>query len=481
MTKLNTKPLALLAVAAFWIAPLTEAAGPTSASSYGPPYHERIKETHKHFEAMLLSRHREVLQEIQGGKRVTPGWFKGLDNAALESLIADYFDTSHMQGGPTWHELYERCGEFLAQGVDHPIVIHVLAASRKSMGMDAKLKDYYVMAHEGYADLGFPEFIRTWTGGEILLQHLKERNGRAARAQRAEISKLLEAALAKGQYDSSLGHTSFDEVVSYLVKPPASDAEAEKYLEMFTSNSNVTEASRELIKAEYQFRLAWAARGTGPAHTVGPAGAVGFERHMIRARGHLIRAMKADNTRVLPPAKMITVCMAGFPPKGTDAAKWFEIAMALQIDTNTGFNNARMAAAERWGGSNRNVMMIGDLADSLDRHDSLLPMHFIESVRFVAFDAMNPQPSVLRNAELYQATTKAIDEMIRQPTHSSRVNSLLTVKLALAVHAGRTDEARRLAAGLGNRVNRKTLEAFRVEFDRVRTLAREGALAAHTE
>lgn len=112
------------------------------------------------------------------------------------------------------------------------------------------------------------------------------------------------------------------------------------------------------ILGEYYINKAWRIRGGGYANTVDEKKWEGFAENLENARSALEHAWALDQTDVIVPVKMITVCMGLSLPRETMEV-WFDRAMAIDPNCYAAVSGKEYYLEPKWLGSRDELIAFG--------------------------------------------------------------------------------------------------------------------------
>ena len=133
---------------------------------------------------------------------------------------------------------------------------------------------------------------------------------------------------------------------------------------------------------------AWKARGSGFGESVAPAGWREFHAKLSEAREAFTRAWELHPEYPEAASDMIAVAMAApLDDVRREPRRWFDRAMAAQMDYLPAYTAYLWSLRPRWGGSLRSVYAFGVECLDTGRFDTQVPLHFLRALRDAAADA----------------------------------------------------------------------------------------------
>lgn len=199
---------------------------------------------------------------------------------------------------------------------------------------------------------------------------------------------------------------------------------------------------RDVLAGKLHIDLAWDARGGGFADTVTEEGWKGFFANLSLARDCLTRAHKLAPELPESATAMITVAMGGSERLNEDPAKWFAMATAAQADYRPAFSRFHSALLPRWGGSYEQMLAVGFKGLQNPRYDTLIPWEFIEAVEAIG-DDMGDAWTLIENPKVYALMTQVL-EGYTKACGPGRGNYFASAQIAVAIHAGKIEDARKM-------------------------------------
>ena len=132
------------------------------------------------------------------------------------------------------------------------------------------------------------------------------------------------------------------------------------------------------LEGERQINLAWEARGNGWASSVTPEGWKGFHEHLVEARRNLTKAWELRPDLPLAANRMMTVALG--MSDITEMRKWFDRAVAAQVDYPGVWKSMRWGLRPRWHGSRDAMLAFGVMAANTRRYDTDVPRNLFDSI-----------------------------------------------------------------------------------------------------
>jgi tetratricopeptide (TPR) repeat protein len=129
---------------------------------------------------------------------------------------------------------------------------------------------------------------------------------------------------------------------------------------------------------------AWATRGDGSDDDTTSAGRAGFKDNLGKAAVFFEQAHELHPDRAMAAACMVTVAMG--LGEGAEMRRWFEQALAAQIDHDGAWANIGWGLYPRWLGSQEAMLALGVAAVDAGRFDSEQPHKLMMLVRQIEDD-----------------------------------------------------------------------------------------------
>jgi hypothetical protein len=237
----------------------------------------------------------------------------------------------------------------------------------------------------------------------------------------------------------------------------------ERARDLITAMQSVKEADPWMVNqfsGDYEIKEAWESRGSGWANSVTPEGWKGFYEHLGKARDYYAAALKLQPTYPEPAANMVTVAMGAGDRLNEDPRKWFDRAVAAQIDFEPAYRTYLNAILPRWGGSVRMMYSLGLECLATERYDTMVPWKYVTTLENIAYDQNTPdfwrEPTVYENVrkvcEGYEKTDQTPRMKYFYPSYAA----------AVAWRSGHYDEARDALEKLGDHADAAQFARMRV-------------------
>ena len=203
------------------------------------------------------------------------------------------------------------------------------------------------------------------------------------------------------------------------------------------------------IKGAVHINNAWAWRGSGWANSVTDEGWAKFASNLKDADGFLEESWRLNPKEPLTAKFGIIVANAG--DSTTSSEEWLRRGVSACFDHVALYGAARNFQLPRWGGSYTKMLRLGCDCVETGRFDTEVPANLIACMIEAIRDAKYAnEADDLRTAMALPEVSKAVDALAtgisaRQPARTAEMGWIL---VAQRWHAGRTDEAKAIAAKL---------------------------------
>lgn len=217
-----------------------------------------------------------------------------------------------------------------------------------------------------------------------------------------------------------------------------------------------------VLDGERQIVDAWNARGDGSSNTVSPEQRANFKRLLGEGAERLTEAWKLHPDFPMAPSLMIYDSMGGTGIE--ESRKWFDRAIAAQIDYSAAWDNMRNALQPRWYGSALAELELGKLALNTGRFDTDVPRKYFDCV--LDAEALRETPSAQRifgRPDIWPNIQKMYEGYVAEPTQAVSRRGWRTNFAAVAYLAGHYDVARKQLEALDWKLPLATLTGWGVD------------------
>ncbi|HWB57980.1 MAG TPA: hypothetical protein VG733_00745 [Chthoniobacteraceae bacterium] len=185
---------------------------------------------------------------------------------------------------------------------------------------------------------------------------------------------------------------------------------------------------------------AWKSRGTGWANEVTAEGWRGFNAGIARAREHLIKSWTLNPKSPEAAAEMIVVATAENEENDT-MRKWFDRAVAAQMDNPTAYNQMLWGLEPKWLGTKAETLRFGEECLKTGRYDTIVPFTYISAVTDIAATE-DDGGQLLFDPEVYKNIQDILAAYLAQKDSPIRARYLHTAAAFMFYRAGKMDEAK---------------------------------------
>lgn len=359
-----------------------------------------------------------------------------LDKTAAFLALEEVRSFYHPADKPSAAELLKTGQALLDRGCGDMVVCYAISELLSAVGQDDQAYDMIVRADK----------TRQLSKlSECLGLRMTTRIVKMGRALDGSTGKMY-AAIAAGPLDNAARRLRYRMVVD-ADKPVSWQA---SLIAGIDALPNRDPWLRDMLAGRLHIDMAWEARGRGFADTVTDEGWKGFFSNLKLARDCLVRAHTVAPEMADSCSQMIVVAMGGSDTLKEDPAKWFRLGLAAQPDYHHLYLNYLGSLLPRWGGTYDQMLAAGLEAIREPRYDTLAPWHFIMSVESVCRDMGRPWV-LLQSPKVYDLVAQTFDGYAKA-CGPGRGNYFAAARVAIAIRAGKLDEARKvheqwLAAG----------------------------------
>lgn len=376
--------------------------------------------------------------------------------AAVEFMSAVWKKIVLKTPQPAWETLDKQGQQVLADGSQDPLVLATLGDMAWCCDKLPEAKEQFTEAVKRFESSTYPAGVQfqayEWLRGLLMATNqLAALQPYAPRYLELAIRLLSDAADRPEEQRfvwnevATFMNLEMAEVLPYQKAFHEAVQKAEK-IDPWTSN---------MIAGQYYIRQAWHDRGCGYADKVTPEGWESFRKHMPLAAEHLTKAWEIDPRRPSAPSMMIKVAMAN----GGDLSPrdWFDRTVAAQMDYEPAYRNMFWALRPRWGGSHEQMYQFGLECLRTERYDTDVPFEFISAIKDID-EELGRHGEAWRWPTVYDNAKRVLEGMAADPQHADDVidwnphSWTMSTNVAIAIHAERYDDVRRLMDELGDRL-----------------------------
>jgi hypothetical protein len=196
-----------------------------------------------------------------------------------------------------------------------------------------------------------------------------------------------------------------------------------------------------VLEGEHHVAQAWKARGGGYVDTVNTQGWQGFETHSAQAHKAFEEAWTLHPDRVIPPARLIYVTMGEAGPE--EMRKWFDRAIAAQIDYPEAWSSMRWGLRPRWHGSLEAMLALGVTAVQTKRFDTDVPRKLFDVLADLEQELKIPAGQHIYGREdIWPHLKQMYEGYIAEPVQATNVSGWHGAYSTVAFLAGHYDLSR---------------------------------------
>lgn len=203
-----------------------------------------------------------------------------------------------------------------------------------------------------------------------------------------------------------------------------------------------------MMRGQRAYDQAWEARGGGYADTVTEEGWAGFRDAMKEAHGLLTRAWELHPE--FPDAAVLMIdCVRG---DRSACRKWFDRAVAAQLDALPAYSSYRFTLRPRWGGSLREMEAFAEECLNTRRFDTKVPLQYVSCLFNMADEAKDDWQALFQKPGVYDNCKMILESDLARTFGTNSVgNNYYNTALAYTAYAaGDYDTAWRARAKLRN-------------------------------
>jgi len=277
---------------------------------------------------------------------------------------------------------------------------------------DAKKKENLLrLAIAGFPRTGYARFLIVMAATN-LGKSLQDRKGDAqeiSEADRIALEALRNGLDAESFHENEMTALRFrlcsESTESLLRRRPL------EVVEVFKQATNLPAWIRELGQGRGYARAAWVARTDGWSSEVTEVGWEGWRQNLAKAREHFTKAWELNPKDPAAAAYMIEVTMGDSGNK-QEMRRWFDRAVAAEMDCWEAYRSLMWALRPRWHGSHEEMLQFGDECLRTGRFDTCVPHYYQMIVDDISEEeqdhrAIYQRPEIIRNYKL--ALTRYLD------------------------------------------------------------------------
>lgn len=256
------------------------------------------------------------------------------------------------------------------------------------------------------------------------------------------------------------------ELATHLDKCSAAFVPRKKLVAMLSSiQDRLHPALYHYAKAHEHYNQAWDIRGGGYADTVKEESWDPFYDHLDKAREHAEKAWAAAPTPEIATLLInIARCKAKEP---NEWRKWFDEAVALQLDYMPAYHSLLFTIYPRWHGSHRQMLSFGEECLNTRRFDTAVPGFYEVVIRDIIIDS-DRSLAIFRKPGVYSNLLDVFDGYLASRAgNAAEEKQLRTRKVIAAWAAGRYDDAADFLSAVGGDLAQEPLEWYKLSGPRI--------------
>lgn len=197
---------------------------------------------------------------------------------------------------------------------------------------------------------------------------------------------------------------------------------------------------KHYIAGQQFVKEAWKARGTGWSNTVTREGWLGFSKNLAFARENLTRSWELNPKDPAAASEMIAVAMGDGGSK-VDMRRWFDRAVAAQMDFEQAYKSFTWGLRPRWHGSHEEMLEFGRECVATNRFDTVVPYHYVNIVREIASEETD-QNAIYKQRDIADPARKVLAAYLKSDKPTFSPTYCHTVAAIVAYKAGDLQAAR---------------------------------------
>jgi hypothetical protein len=396
-----------------------------------------------------------LLAECKAGGGVRAEWQPQVDE--LMATYAEVFCARMLVAG-RGSGIARLCDSLREAGCDHPVVqlvgADVLFYQRK---LDAA-REAYAAASKAIAGRQCSPLVRYLLQQSLCSFYALDKQAEAIRKAAAARDDCLVELAASPEFGGGNERLFLELVLqSWNGKVAPDDLPV---LERMEKSAGKATYALLVLRANYHVAMAWAARGQGPASSVGDEDRKNFGEHLGSAARLLTQANEMCPQHPEAPTEMVKALgPAGAETK--DLRRWFDRAVAAQFDWRDAYVSYMHYLQPRWGGSQRALRDLGLECLATARFDTEVPSFYRVAMHYVSLGSSDPT-AVWADAAVQQHLEELDRGCIAAAGNESEKRTATTHRIVALALGDKAKEAAGLSQQMGNRLDTKALEIYGV-------------------
>lgn len=215
----------------------------------------------------------------------------------------------------------------------------------------------------------------------------------------------------------------------------------------------------DVLLTRHYIAAGWKARGSGLGDTVTSEGWRQLAVELGKARFHAVRAWEKHPELPEGATEMISITMANHGVPGVEERFWFDEAVQADLVAPGAYAKYAWSLRPRWRGSHAQMLALAREALDTGRFDTEVPFVFHQIVSDVASERSDWE-SLIREPGVYAGYVQLFEGYERaEKTEVWRIRQRSRLA-AVAWHAGKKAETRRILASLGEAADPSAFQMF---------------------
>jgi tetratricopeptide (TPR) repeat protein len=254
-----------------------------------------------------------------------------------------------------------------------------------------------------------------------------------------------------------------DPVVAWVLSSGSRDSLMDQahleVMEVVTENAKMKPWVKHWIAGLHHINAAWAARGSGYAHTVTQSGHRIFESELKKALVELEAACRENPRSAEPASNLITLAMADSERPVAEMREALERAAAVEVDHQPSYAKMMYGLWPRWHGSHSKMVQFGEVCLASGRFDSGVPWWLVNAHRSIASEWDLPDYYFLELKE-FGPLKELFEGYEKEPRREAWRTHDRTLAAVVSFKCGKYDEAAKWLAKLEGRLDEAVLEKW---------------------
>lgn len=385
----------------------------------------------------------------------------GLKNPAWDEGVLKLLEAYCQSRAGEWNgEALRTLGEPLVKaGCNDPLVLYIVAQVVWEQNRPAEAEPLAVRAIEGFKTVPYAKAI-AWDAPVTLLKAAhrlgKTPEGRAA----GDLSLQWLAQAAAEPAQKTGNHRLLWQWLDLRLNQSQYGLRQEAYAAL-QSQPDADPWFVDMVGGIYYVKEGWKARGEGFADTVTEAGFKILQDNLKQARACFTRAWRLHPEYPEAATAMIEVAKASDDGGKEEMRKWFDRAVAAQLDWVDAYGSYEWGLRPRWLGSVEEMLAFGEECLATGRYDTDVPWQYLA----VLYTITNKEhvPSTWEKVGVYEKATQVCEGYATAlAQYPDRVQTWRSRNAAIAWRARRYREAKKIMYELNPNVEKSYFEAFNV-------------------